>query len=203
MSERLAVLVNGRPGAGKSTLATALAAELRLPLIRKDAIKETLADVLGADVFGPDTLGADEDAAEWSRRLGAAASETMWTLLAESPVGAVVEGPFFGPARAPALAAIARAAARLGSPTILHEVWCDVPIEVARARSEARLAARHPIHLDDPASLEIKWREWARIEAEPLAVGPVYRIDTSRPVTAAEIRELAAEIGSKTGLGAA
>ena len=185
MSDRLAVLVNGRPGAGKSTLATALAAELRLPLIRKDAIKETLADV----------LGAGEDASEWSRRLGAAASETMWTLLAESSIGAVVEGPYFGPTRSPAIAAIARAA----GPIMLHEVWCDLPFEVARARSMARRADRHRIHLDDAASLEVKWREWARIEAEPLGLGPVYRVDTSQPVTAAEIGALAAEIRSNAG----
>jgi predicted kinase len=187
------VLVNGRPGAGKSTLAAGLAAALDLPLIRKDAIKETLADVLGAQVNTP----------EWSRRLGAAASETMWTLLAESPIGAVIEGPYFGANRAPAVAALARAAVTAGEPITLHEVWCDVPIGVARARSLARLATRHPIHLDDPASLEAKWRAWALVEAIPLALGPVYRVDTSMPVTATEIRALAAKIRSNSAPGRA
>ena len=103
MSPRLAVLVNGFPGSGKSTLAPPLAAALGTSLIRKDAIKETLAKVLGIVGNSP-----------WSRRLGAAASETMWTLLAESPIGAVIEGPYFGPTREPALAAFARATAAAG-----------------------------------------------------------------------------------------
>jgi predicted kinase len=39
--------VAGWPGSGKSTPATALAAELGLPLLAKDEIKETLMDGLG------------------------------------------------------------------------------------------------------------------------------------------------------------
>ena len=61
----------------------------------------------------------------------------------------------------------------------LHEIWCDVPVEVARARCHARLASRHPIHGDDPTSLADKWRAWS-VTAEPLGIGPVYRVDTSR-----------------------
>jgi predicted kinase len=41
------VLVAGWPGSGKSTLAAALAAELGLPLLAKDEIKEALVDGLG------------------------------------------------------------------------------------------------------------------------------------------------------------
>jgi hypothetical protein len=55
------VLVTGLPASGKSTLAKAPAAELRLPLLGKDPVKETLADVLGAG--GPSDV-------EWSSRLG-------------------------------------------------------------------------------------------------------------------------------------
>ncbi|MEU9166957.1 hypothetical protein AB0D34_03985 [Streptomyces sp. NPDC048420] len=38
------MLVTGAPGAGKSTLALPLAAELRFPLLTKDHIEETLHD---------------------------------------------------------------------------------------------------------------------------------------------------------------
>ena len=41
------VLVAGWPGSGKTTLATALAAEPGLPLLSKDEIKEALMDGLG------------------------------------------------------------------------------------------------------------------------------------------------------------
>ncbi len=41
------VLVTGAPGAGKTTLAVPLAAELGFALLAKDRIKETLAETLG------------------------------------------------------------------------------------------------------------------------------------------------------------
>jgi len=45
--------VGGAPGAGKTTLATALAAALGSPLLPKDVIKEGLMDALGADGTAP------------------------------------------------------------------------------------------------------------------------------------------------------
>src|ERR1700761_910070 len=67
MPPRHVVFVSGAPGAGKSTLAVPLAAELGFPLVSKDQIKETLHDALGsppADMI-------------WSQRLGAAAMELL------------------------------------------------------------------------------------------------------------------------------
>jgi ATPase family associated with various cellular activities (AAA) len=43
------IVVSGAPGTGKSTVAAALAGELRWPLLALDMIKETLADVLGLE----------------------------------------------------------------------------------------------------------------------------------------------------------
>jgi predicted kinase len=178
----LAVLVNGLPGSGKTTLALALSAALGLPLYRKDAIKETLADVLG--VTPPD----GRDARAWSRALGAAASETMWTLLSESHAGAVLEAPHLSDDHEFARAGLARA--RVEG---LHEVWCDVPIDIAHARYAARAASRHPIHDDERSSLADDWRAWSAA-AEPLGLGPVYRVDTRIPVDASTVATLAVAI---------
>ncbi len=84
-STRMVVLVNGLPAAGKSTLAPHLAAALGLPLFTMDVIKEAHADVLGVDP----PYGLTQR--EWNRRLGLAASETMWALLKQSTPGAVLE----------------------------------------------------------------------------------------------------------------
>lgn len=47
MMEPRLLVINGRPASGKSILAPALCARLRLPLIGKDTIKEALGDALG------------------------------------------------------------------------------------------------------------------------------------------------------------
>ena len=60
------IIVSGPPGSGKTTLATRLAADLRLPLLTKDRIKEILFD----------TLGWSDRA--WSQRLGTATMELLY-----------------------------------------------------------------------------------------------------------------------------
>lgn len=150
------MLVGGWPGSGKTTLAGALAAELGLPLLAKDELKEALADALGAP--------ADVPA---SRRLGRAAVRGVLTLARRCP-GAVVDSTWFDDARPHAVA--------LPRPRV--EVRCVVPLEVARARYRARAVARHPGHLD----LERDEHElWGR-PVPPLGVGPLLEVDTSGAV---------------------
>jgi glucokinase len=164
MLERTVVLVNGLSGAGKSTLARRLAEALRLPLYGKDVLKETLADHLGDPAYVTDGPAA--------RRLGAAASEAMWALLADAYGGAVVESVWLG-VRDLAAAGLARAGV-----TRPLEIWCDVPVELARRRVLDR-APRHPVHVGEPHG-DDRWAYWARI-ARPLGLGPVLRVDTARP----------------------
>ena len=67
------IVVTGPPGAGKSTIAAALRDRLGLPLIAKDALKETLGDAL-------DVRGGDREA---SRRLGVATFEVQFAVVRE------------------------------------------------------------------------------------------------------------------------
>lgn len=97
-SRRL-VYVSGAPGSGKTSLAVPLTAELGYPLLANDRIKEALHDA----------FGAPESDLAWSRRLGGAAMELLWTLAADAPA-VVIEANFrphcgYGKAKLSALAA--------------------------------------------------------------------------------------------------
>lgn len=171
MTSGLAILVNGLPAAGKTTLARLLARHLGLPLFSKDTIKEAHADVLGTERAGWPQR-------RWNKAIGAAASETMWALLTDAPAGAVLESTWQAGVRHFVVQGLARA----GNP-LAAEIWCDVPLATARQRFEAR-HPRHPIHGD--LLTDDEWEHWRRT-ARPLEVGPVLRVDTTRPVNAQAI----------------
>ena len=63
-------------------------------------------------------------------------------------------------------------------PQAVHEVWCDVPVSVARARYTARASQRHAIHPESDGRTDGEWEIWER-NAEPLGMGAVHRVDTS------------------------
>jgi predicted kinase len=171
------VLVNGLPGAGKTTLATGLAAELGAVLLSKDAVKEALATVL------PDPASVPA--------LGVVAIETVWSLAARLPGIVVMESWWFRPRDLRFVEAGLRS---VGAARAV-EVWCDVPAEVARSRFAARV--RPALH-DDARRLAEDWDEWAA-RAEPLGLTPVVNVDTSNPVEPSQLartvrQELAAPV---------
>jgi hypothetical protein len=156
------------------------ARELGLPLLAKDEIKEALMDGLGC----PATVAQ-------SRRLGRAATLAMLRVAQRCP-GAVLDSTWFEYAD-PLVRQL---------PGRCAEVICTVPVELARARYQARAGQRHAGHLDEARTTAVSNTTSevlsARIEAElwgapprsPRA-GPVLEVDTSGPV---DVHELAATL---------
>ncbi len=180
---RRVVLVSGAPGAGKSTLAGPLAAELGFALLGKDRIKETLHEALGPAAGpgpsggpGPGSVtngprdsgppGAPAVSREWSRRLGATAMELLWALAADAPA-VVLEANF---RRQPYPLGRIRA---LGGR--VAEVYCDCPAAVAASRFAGRAGSgRHPVHVNPTVTLA-ELAEYDR----PLGIGELITVDTT------------------------
>lgn len=84
------ILVTGHPATGKTMLSHSISTNLKLPLIGKDIIKETLADALEK----PTSFISDND---WSRRLSQATWKLLYlqtTNLIKSRVSHIVEANF-------------------------------------------------------------------------------------------------------------
>jgi predicted kinase len=161
------VVVAGIPGSGKTTLARALAEELRIPLISKDTIKEALFDALGTGDL------------ERSQQLGLAAHRVMYALVGDLEA-VVLESHFWRGVSEPDLRS-------LGRPLI--QVYCRCPVDLAveRYKRRATTADRHPGHLPEHQTEDVI-AQWASIEPEPLELdAPLIEVDTSAAVNAVEL----------------
>jgi predicted kinase len=166
---RRVVLVSGVPGAGKSTIARPLAAELGFALLGKDTIKEVLADALE---IGALEIGALEISAGASRRLGAAAMELMWALAADMPAVVLDANFWVDDERLPG-----RVRALSARPV---EVHCTCPAELAAQRYRDRSGRLHPIHAQG-AGASLGPEAFAR-SGRPAGIGAVLTVDTAGPV---------------------
>jgi predicted kinase len=169
--ERATVLVSGAPGAGKTTLAVPLARALGFALLRKDHIKETLHDA----------LAAPPGDRQWSRRIGGASMELLWTLASQCPQ--VVLEANFRPHSEYERARVRR----LAGPLV--EVHCQCPPDLCAQRYAQRAPRAHPTHVIKRLPPELL----AEFDG-PIGLGEVVSVDTTGPVdvetVAAAVRRL-------------
>ena len=106
-----AILINGLPGVGKSTLGIRLALLLGCPVLSTDAVRESFT--------------ALTDQAVTDEALATIAADAVWALAAAIQDGVVIDSFWFaGRDDDAATAGIARAGA-----SRVVEVWCDAPID--------------------------------------------------------------------------
>jgi predicted kinase len=146
--------VSGAPGSGKTTLARRIADELAVPLISKDAIKESLADGLGL----PRTV-------EESSRLGDAAYAAMFALATSTldAGSAVVLDSNFRRGRSEG----ELVAAAAGRP--VRVIHCQAAPTTIERRYRGRASTRHPCHLDRLRTDDVL-RDLAAKRYRPLAI---------------------------------
>ncbi|GAA1493565.1 AAA family ATPase [Curtobacterium herbarum] len=178
---QVAIIVNGMPGSGKSTVGAALAEVLGCPFLSKDRVKEPLADIAGPTI--PSAV------------LGGIAMDTVWSMAGAVENGVVVDAVLLPSRDRDFLEAGLTTA---GSPRVV-EVWCDVDRANAEARLRERyepgtLPIRHDVHGDLAAILAF-WDEH-EATAGPVGVGPVVRVQTDRPYDVGGlVQEIAAHFG--------
>ena len=159
------LIVAGLPCAGKTSIAERLAAELSLPLMTKDSIKELLFDALG---------WKDRD---WSRQLSRASVELL-LYFTESLLAAgnsfVIECNFQPQLAAPRLRSMQ---AQYGA--TMFQVYCRADTNTLYERFKARTGTRHPGHVDEQYLAEFH-TQLAQIPQEMLDLGcPVAMVDTT------------------------
>jgi len=158
-----AVLVNGVPASGKSTVARELAGVTGWPVLALDTIKEALFAHLGIG----DRL--------YNRKLGQASYQAMFDLARDFPPDAtVIADAWFGFQPTEVLTNYLERAG-IGATV---EIWCASPPDVIARRYRSRLESRSAGHLGAdyiPELVELAAR------ARPIGLWPVLRVDTTQP----------------------
>lgn len=159
-----AVLVNGVPASGKSTVAAGVSARTGWLRLALDTVKEPFFDELG--------LGDRE----FNRALGRASYAAIWSLVRDAPDGTtVVVDAWFGFQPTAVLEGHLERAG-VGQTA---EIWCHAPPALLAERYAARLGERHPGH---PGAAFVPELIALAERARPLRRGPILEVDTRAPV---------------------
>jgi glucokinase len=177
---RRAVLINGVPASGKTTLCRKLtdalvARDIAVAPFSLDTVKEALFAHLGH---------GDRD---HNRLLGRASYEAIFACIGELPdtVIPIVEAWHgFQPEE------VLRAHLDRARITDVVQVWCQVSPETAARRYRSR--DRHPGH--PPASYADELSALAR-NARPYEIGDIHRVTTEGDIDAADLEGLLRRIG--------
>jgi glucokinase len=159
-----AILVNGIPASGKSTVARAVSEARKWPLLTLDTVKEAFFAHLGT---------GDRD---YNRLLGKASYQAIFSLAGDFPNDStIVIDAWFGfqPFN------ILQSHIALAGIDRIAEIWCHAPGNVLGERYRARLASRHSGHLGAdyiPELVELAGK------AKSLGKYPWFDVDTTRPL---------------------
>lgn len=173
------VMVNGVPASGKSTISRLLSEHFALPILTIDGIKE------------PFMAQFDEIDRPFNRRLGCAAYEVIWSIVADSPTQCVflIDAWFgFQPK-----AALERYLKQAGISRVV-EIWNQIPGYLAAERYALRLDVRRNGH---PGEEYLPELQKLADNAEPMSLGSVYTVEQGKPVDSAA---LVAWLGKELGI---
>lgn len=144
MSHALLVIITGLPSTGKTTLGRRLSADLGIPYLHKDGIKERLFD----------TLGWHDR--EWSRRLGQATYEIMFyflEIMLQSQATLIVESNFKANMHSERLRNLL---GRYNYQAVQILCWTKGEQLLERFKSRLQSNLRHPGHVDHLAWAELQ-----------------------------------------------
>jgi len=175
------ILVNGVPASGKSTVARQIAKQFTLPLLTIDGIKEP---------FMAQFMNIDRGL---NRKLGVAAYDVIWSIVANSPAGCsfVIDAWFgFQPRET-----LERYLSSAGVMQVL-EIWNQISADNVIARYAQRLGSRQPGH---PGKEYLPELAVLAERAMPMALGPVYHIEQDRGYDEGELTKWIAPYLSSAG----
>lgn len=159
--QRKAILVNGPPASGKTTIAEALSSHFHLPILARDAVQEALYDTLGT---------GDR---EYNRLLGRAGMAVIWRMLQNFPPDAAVIIDTW--CRYPPFNWLTDGLKSAGIIRFV-EVFCWAQGEILAQRYLSRVGLRHPGHPGKELAPELI--EVAK-KAKPTGLADALFVDTS------------------------